>query len=123
MTFLHLSGVLHNDLKSRNVLVDSRFRAKVADFGLSSHGAGPRNLGTPLWMAPELLKGDPASPASDVYAFGIVCWELVARDDPYADSDLPLDELLPAIAGVDVSAPMRPTMPRNCDPTLAALIR
>ena len=62
LRFLHNAtpAVVHGDLKSRNVLVDAQFRAKVSDFGLSSH-LGSRNgkaSGTPFWMAPELLRGE-----------------------------------------------------------------
>jgi len=58
------------DLKAANILVDSRFRAKVADFGLSQK----KNLGgtgTPFWMAPELLRMEsPNTSMTDVYSFG-----------------------------------------------------
>jgi serine/threonine protein kinase len=58
------------DLKAQNILVDNRFRAKVADFGLSQkkHMGG---TGTPFWMAPELLREEsPNTAATDVYSFG-----------------------------------------------------
>jgi serine/threonine protein kinase len=72
MRFLHASKppILHGDLKAKNILVDSRFRAKVADFGLSKKTVG--NLsGTPYWLAPEYLRGKTDYNAScDVYSFG-----------------------------------------------------
>lgn len=62
LQFLHNASpaVIHGDLKSRNVLVDAQFRAKVADFGLSSHLGSSKGkaTGTPFWMAPELLRGE-----------------------------------------------------------------
>lgn len=72
MRFLHASDprVIHGDLKAQNVLVDSRFRAKVADFGLSQKQK-VGGTGTPYWMAPELLRMEsPNTMASDVFSFG-----------------------------------------------------
>jgi len=85
LRFLHAANpqIVHGDLKAKNVLVDGRFRAKVADFGLSQKkvvGA----VGTPFWMAPELLRGKSNSSKSDVYSFGIVLYEVYSRRDPYA---------------------------------------
>ena len=90
MYFLHAAAVpiIHGDLKSANVLVDSNFRAKVSDFGLSQKRKSGY-IGTPYWMAPELLEGGVVSTASDIYAFGVTVWELMTRKSPYADIDCP----------------------------------
>ena len=79
------------DIKAANVLVNDSFDCKLSDFGLSSTkgrmlGAARRSaVGTPFWMAPELLAGESNSEASDVYGLGMLCWECFARDVPYAD--------------------------------------
>ena len=59
LRYLHSSrpSILHGDLKARNILVDSRFRAKLCDFGLSTK-AENTITGTPLWLAPEYLRGE-----------------------------------------------------------------
>ncbi len=90
MRFLHAGAVpiIHGDLKSANVLVDSNFRAKVSDFGLSQKRKSG-HIGTPYWMAPELLMGGHVSTAGDIYAFGVTLWELMTRKSPYADLDIP----------------------------------
>ena len=90
MRFLHAAAVpiIHGDLKSANVLVDSNFRAKVSDFGLSQKRKSG-HIGTPYWMAPELLMGGHVSTAGDIYAFGVTLWELMTRKSPYADLDIP----------------------------------
>jgi len=90
MRFLHLSipQVIHGDLKSYNILVDSRFRAKVCDFGLSQDMNSSGCTGTPYWMAPELLRGESTNTmASDVYSFGIILYEAYSRRDPYEGED------------------------------------
>lgn len=72
MRFLHSADpqVIHGDLKAQNILVDGRFRAKVADFGLSQKQK-IGGTGTPYWMAPELLRKESANTsASDVFSFG-----------------------------------------------------
>ena len=75
----HERGVLHRDLKPANVMVDGRGRARITDFGLAV-AAGEvvegEVSGTPAYMAPEQLAGKGASVRSDVYALGLVLYEL-----------------------------------------------
>ena len=85
----HEHGVVHADLKAENVLLDSDGRSVLADFGIArvldpALRAGlsiatatlPANLGTPYTLAPECCRGELATPASDVYAFGVLLFKL-----------------------------------------------
>lgn len=101
-----------------NVLVDGRFRAKVADFGLATKRT--RNVsGTPFWMAPELLRGDSRNTAaSDVYSFGVILYEVFSRRDPYDGEET--SEVLKQV--VDPIARKRPPVPEACPPPLATMM-
>src|SRR6185369_10222701 len=75
----HERGVLHRDLKPSNVMIDGRGRARITDFGLAvAADAQPDGelSGTPAYMAPEQLAGRGASVRSDLYALGLVLYEL-----------------------------------------------
>ena len=112
MRFLHAARpqVVHGDLKSHNILVDGRFRAKVADFGLSQKKQ-LRAAGTPFWMAPELLRGESANTAaSDVFAFGVLLYEVYSRKEPYEGEDQA--NVLAMVA--DPLINKRPTIPTGC---------
>lgn len=76
----HDKGVLHRDLKPANIMLDGRGRARITDFGLAAgiadDAGGAEVSGTPAYMAPEQLAGRGASAQSDLYALGLVLYEL-----------------------------------------------
>jgi serine/threonine protein kinase len=74
------------DLKSQNILLDDRMRTKIADFGLSKFREVGKTMsicGSPLWVAPEVLRGEKYSTPCDVYSFSIIVWEVLAWSEPY----------------------------------------
>lgn len=126
MEYLHGKKIVHFDLKSDNLLVNLRDPhrpiCKVGDLGLSKVkcqtliSGGVR--GTLPWMAPELLNGSNnlVSEKVDVYSFGIVMWELLTGEEPYADLHYG------AIIGGIVSNTLRPHVPESCDPDWKSLM-
>jgi len=87
---LHDQGVLHRDIKPSNVLLDGDGRAALADFGLARAADSTRLtgegqvLGSLHYLAPELIEGGEATPASDVYALGCLLYECLAGEPPFA---------------------------------------
>lgn len=120
MEYLHSKNIVHFDLKCDNLLVNlkdpSRPICKVGDFGLSKIkrntlvSGGVR--GTLPWMAPELLNGSSSkvSEKVDVFSFGIVLWEILTGEEPYANMHYG------AIIGGIVNNTLRPPIPNYCDP-------
>jgi ABC-type branched-subunit amino acid transport system substrate-binding protein len=92
LAHIHAEGVLHRDVKPENILVsrrDGRVWAQLTDFGLAWLADGQRLtvvshvLGTPAYLAPELLSGHPYGPAVDVYALGVTAYELLCGHRPF----------------------------------------
>jgi len=94
MLHLHSENILHCDLTSRNLLIKSdtenKYTVKVADFGLSHkadesgrYSVSNESKFPVRWSAPEVLARSAFSKASDVWSFGVVCWEILARKLPY----------------------------------------
>jgi eukaryotic-like serine/threonine-protein kinase len=93
----HAEGVVHRDLKPQNLLVDKNDQIYVCDFGLAKsfeEGAIGMTrtgafLGTPRYMSPEQVEGKPADNRADLYAFGLILYEMVVGDVPFTgDSTL-----------------------------------
>jgi hypothetical protein len=96
LTYLHQMKppMLHRDLKSPNILLDSQYNAKLCDFGLARfkndmlNSSGTTDLcGTYGYMAPEVMSMKQYSAASDMYAYGTVVWEMYTRLQPFGTSD------------------------------------
>lgn len=88
----HERGVLHRDLKPANIMLDGRGAARISDFGLAALGArvmgGAAAAGTPLYMAPEQLRGEEATAKSDIYALGLIIYELLTGERPHGGATL-----------------------------------
>ncbi|MBG6083694.1 Stk1 family PASTA domain-containing Ser/Thr kinase [Zhihengliuella flava] len=90
----HAAGLVHRDMKPENVLLAPDGRIKVADFGLaraaSNHTASSTLVGTVAYISPELVKGEPADARSDIYAIGIMLYELLTGKQPFT-ADMPIN--------------------------------
>ena len=143
--------VLHGYLSSTNILLDRNLNARVADGGYPRVGqnivkklayarsilTGPRqgkdpcvhdmmddgSLASAVYMAPEVLVGMPPDLSSDIYAFGILIYELIARQDPYANSSIPLVQVLCEIADGVADLTQRLQMPPDVNASLAGISR
>ncbi len=119
LSYLHRRGILHRDLKPTNVLVTGG-QVKVLDFGLSvtheqAKASSGRTTGTLAYMAPELLDQEPPSVASDLYAVGLIAYELFVGRYPFN-----LDNINTMINEIIKGDPEIPT---SLDPAIAAVVR
>jgi serine/threonine protein kinase len=91
LTYLHSLQpvVVHRDLKSKNILLDARYDAKLTDFGVSRERADSTmtgGVGSSLWMAPEVMLGERYDEKADLFSFGVVLSELDTQQLPYAQA-------------------------------------
>jgi len=125
MQYLHSCHppIIHRDLKNSNLLIDKKWRCKIADFGISR--IKPTNtqsmtlVGTPAYMAPEVISQNKYSEKGDVYSFGVVLCELYSGKAPYADMNLFPQQVMYAV----VQEGLRPNIDPDCPSALAVLIQ
>jgi eukaryotic-like serine/threonine-protein kinase len=116
----HRQGLVHRDIKPHNVLVDGEGRVKVTDFGIAR--AGPSQMteegsiiGTAQYLSPEQAQGAPVTPASDLYSVGIVLYELLTGEVPFA-GETPVELAMKHLSKVpEPPSQLRPEVPRDLD--------
>jgi serine/threonine-protein kinase len=121
-------GMIHRDIKPENILLTRKGEVKVADFGLSRCLAGAGQplrltqtgvaMGTPLYMSPEQIQGQPLDTRTDVYSFGVTCYHMLAGRPPYG-GDNPYEVALRHVNDQpEPLAAVRPDLP----PELCAIV-
>jgi serine/threonine-protein kinase len=92
LEYIHANGVVHRDLKPENIMVDAEDNIKLIDFGIASDSAARRltyanitaTLGTPDYIAPEQVKGKRGDARTDIYAMGIILYEMLSGALPFS---------------------------------------
>jgi eukaryotic-like serine/threonine-protein kinase len=123
LEYLHSQGVVHRDLKPENIIVDDADNIKLIDFGLASlTGAGrltfgklSQVMGTPDYISPEQVRGKRGDPRSDIYALGVILYEMLAGSMPFP-GDNPL-----AIMNLRLLEP--PVPPREANPEITPALQ
>ena len=120
----HRQGVMHRDVKPGNILLTETGRVKLADFGIAKstesvdHTVAGMIIGTPAYLAPERLAGQPATAQSDLYALGVVLYEGLAGERPFR-GDTPI--AVAHAVHTNTPAPLGDSV-RRTDPVLASII-
>lgn len=121
----HDRGIVHLDLNPGNIMIDGDARPRVMDFGLarmlSLQEAGDEHaiVGTPRYLSPEHLDGAPLTPATDVFALGLLLYELLTGEPAFNQSDL--TSLLAAVRTAQVRP--EPLVACRCSPEVVAVLR
>ncbi len=121
LDFAHAEGIIHRDLKPSNIMLDERGNAYLSDFGIAQimqdagRLTGSAVIGTPAYMSPEQAEGRPLDARSDVYALGVVLFEMVTGREPF-QADTPMAMLLKQITEPMPSPRMyRPDLPTSVE--------
>ena len=121
----HRQGVVHRDVKPGNVLLDDEGNAYLTDFGVALDAGAPERTsgtmmrGTPAYLSPEQIRLETATPQSDVYALGVVLYEMLTGEHPFPETSLTalldqhLREPLPSVRE------LRPDLPDEIDDVIA----
>lgn len=113
----HTAGMIHRDLKPANVMILANDRVKVMDFGLAGVAATAtgRAVGTPRYMAPEQAQGMKIDARADLYALGIMTYELLVGDVPFEGANYRQTLEMQVSSPVPSARARRPHIPRDWD--------
>ena len=119
LEYIHENGVVHRDLKPENIMVDAHDNIKLIDFGIAGDSAARRltyanftaTLGTPDYISPEQVKGKRGDGRSDIYAVGVILYEMLSGARPFTGSS-PLEVMNDRLINY-------PTPPTVADPTVS----
>lgn len=119
----HARGVLHRDLKPGNIMIDTHGDVRIMDFGLAASAAEPVDAadvrsGTPAYMAPEQLEGREATLRSDIYALGLVLFELFTATQPFDGSSVADFLRLRSVPPSTAPSTLVPDLPPAIDRTI-----
>ncbi len=127
LDYAHSKGIVHGDIKPSNVLVrrGRPYRIVLTDFGVASSvsqtsGAGDIVTGTPAYMAPEIVRRGAPTVATDLYAVGVVLYEMLTRQNPFAAVDG--DSYRTMSAHMSVHPPSPEQVNPDTPPELAAIV-
>lgn len=88
LNYLHSRGVYHLDIKPQNILVKNGGVAKLIDFGLAGFSSDRKQVGTPAYMAPEMILKGALDGRTDLYSFGVVLYKAFTRENPFVSKEL-----------------------------------
>lgn len=129
VAYIHARGIVHRDLKANNVKIDDAGTVKLLDFGIARAGDSPRLttdgsvVGTLHYLSPEQIRGETASPASDVWALGVLLYEMVTGRVPFTGDSF--TAVMARILKGSYEAPSVVTagLPRECERLIARCLR
>lgn len=119
LDYIHSNGVVHRDLKPENIMVDEEDNIKLIDFGIASDSAARRltyanftaTLGTPDYISPEQVKGKRGDGRSDIYAMGVILYEMLTGKLPFSGPS--------PLAAMNDRLLNHPTPPSVADPSIS----
>lgn len=121
----HDKGVIHRDLKPQNIMMSKRGEIVIMDFGLAavadSLGGPEARNGTPAYMAPEQLRGSEVTAKSDIYALGLVLYEIFTGKKPYEAKSIP--ELIQLQESTNHSSLSMTSISADIDPAVEKIIK